>query len=654
MIEVIGVPGSSEYQAALLIRDALTKTWRGIDTSPAGEEHVKIAASVKLSGQKVSDIDVVVAGLFRTKRYLVPRSNAKDVDGNSIVGAKVRVRSFVVAVEVKEHSSDRMRIEAGGINVKYAGGWKSATQQNDDQAHALKGHFQDTTRSSPWVYRCVALLGIPELPRTRGIQQPNAGAVASLFDGLEFLMAAATVLGIRKINGEHAISSGNEELMEQVLSDGLFQQLRPSSLDRRRMDRIASRPEVARQLGSLLGKQRVHLRGHGGTGKTILLLQAAYEAFLDRGVRSVILTYNTALAADIQRTIALMGIPSDGDAGGITVRTVMSFMYSWLDKLGLGREGDIELSKYEEECREANEYFESGAAGPEEVARIRKEHHSELGFDAVLVDEAQDWPQSEADLLATLYGGSAIALADGFSQLVRGKATDWKSSVIGEPRDGERSLRDGLRMKASLAKFANALADEAGLQWKLSPSTEAPGGRVIIRIGRYAQMDDLQRDVLASAIMDGNMPVDLLHCVPPSEVKSNGLHRSSALAESFYRKGWMAWDAVDELTRRNFPRSSEALRVVQYESCRGLEGWITVLDGLDEAWQLARNSIKTLQSAEHLPAEAADAAAWLRTMIPLTRPIDTLVITLRDRDSRMGQVISNVAARLPDIVEIQH
>lgn len=225
--------------------------------------------------------------------------------------------------------------------------------------------------------------------------------------------------------------------------------------------------------------------------------------------------------------------------------------------------------------------------------------------------------------------------------------------MAGEQQDGDRSLRDGLRMKAGLAKFANALADEAGMQWKVSPSTEAPGGRVIIRIGRYAQMDDLQREVLASAIKDGNMPVDLLHCVPPSEVKSNGSHRSSALAESFYRKGWMARDAVDELTRRNFPRSSEAMRVVQYESCRGLEGWITVLDGLDEAWQLARNSIKALQSTEH-PAEAADAAAWLRTMIPLTRPIDTLVITLRDRDSRMGQIIANVAARLPDIVEIQH
>jgi hypothetical protein len=654
VIEVIGEPGSSEHQTALLIRDALAKAWRGIDTSPPEEEHVKIASSIKLSGQKVSDVDVVVAGLFRTKRYIVPRSNAKDTEGNSIVGTKVRVRSFIIAVEVKDQSSGAMRIEAGAVKVRYHDGWKSATDQNDAQAHALKGHFRDTIGGNPWVYRCVALLGIPELPRLRGIQQPPAGAVPSNFDALQFLMAAASVLGIRKNGGDHVISSGSDELIENVLADGLFQELKPSTLDRKRMDRIGSRPQLARELGTLLGNQRVHLRGHGGTGKTILLLQAAYEAFVERGIRSLVLTYNTALAADIQRTIALMGIPSDGDAGGITVQTVMSFMYSWLGHLGLGNDGEIDLRNYEGDCREANDYFASGAVGQQEVDVIKKAHPSEFGFDAILVDEAQDWPQPEADLLARLYGGNAIALADGFSQLVRGRATDWRSSVIGEPKDGERSLRDGLRMKASLAKFANALADEVGLQWKLAPSVEAPGGRVIVRIGRYSEMEALQRDVLASAIKAGNMPVDLLHCVPPSEVRASGDQRSSALAGAFRQNGWKAWDAVDEDTRRTFPRSSDVLRVVQYESCRGLEGWITVLDGLDESWELALRRTAGGRSSGKLPVEAAEAAAWLWVMIPLTRPIDTLVITLRDRHGRLGQVIEGLARRLPDIVDLEY
>lgn len=653
MIEVIGEPGSSEHQAALLVRDALARAWRGIDTSPPEEEHVKIASSVKLSGQKISDVDVVVAGLFRTRRYIVPRSNAKDMDGNSIVGAKVRVRSFIVAVEVKDHSSGAMRIEAGGVKVRYADGWKSATDQNDAQGHALKEHFRNTVGSGPWVYRCVALLGIPDLPTVRGIPQPPAGAVPSSFDALQFLMAAASVLGIRKTNGEHAISSGSDELMEKVLADGLFQELRPSSLDRRRMDRIASRPPVARELGGLLGRHRVHVRGHGGTGKTVLLLQAAYEAFVDRGTRSLVLTYNTALAADIQRTIALMGIPSDGDSGGITVRTVMSFMYSWLDKLGLGKDGEIDLGNYVGNCSEANDYFASGAVGQQEVDAIKTARPFEFGFDAILVDEAQDWPQPEADLLVRLYGGNAIALADGFSQLVRGRATDWRTSVIGGAKDGERSLRDGLRMKANLTKFANALADAVGLQWKVAPSVEAPGGRIIVRIGRYSEMEALQRDVLASAIKAGNMPVDLLHCVPPSEVRASGDQRSSALARAFRQNGWKTWDAVDEATRRSFPRSSDALRIVQYESCRGLEGWVTVLDGLDESWGLARKGIAGGQPGGQLPIEAAEAAAWLWIMIPLTRSIDTLVITLRDRRDPLGQVIEGLARRLPDIVDFE-
>ena len=654
MIEVMGQPGSSEHQAALLVRDALVRAWRGIETSPAEEEHVRIASSIKLSGQKVSDIDVIVAGLFRTKRYLVPKSNVKDIDGNSIVGTKVRVRSFVIAVEVKDQSSSAMRIEAGAVKVRYHDGWKSATDQNDAQAHALKGHFGDTIGVKPWVYRCVALLGIPELPRVRGIQQPPAGAVPSIFDASQFLLAAASVLGIRKNGGEHVISSGSDELMERVLADGLFQEMKPSTLDRKRMDRIGSRPALARELGNLLGIQRVHLRGHGGTGKTILLLQAAYEAFTDRGTRSWVLAYNTALAADIQRTIALMGIPSDGDAGGISVRTVMSFMYSWLGQLGFVKKSEIDLRNYESDCREANDYFASGAVGQQEVDAIKKAYPSEFGFDAILVDEAQDWPQAEADLLARLYGGSAIALADGFSQLLRGKATNWQSSVSGEHKVVPTSLKDGLRMKASLARFANAIADEVGLQWKIVPSPEAPGGRVIVRIGRYSDMEALQRDVLASALNAGNMPVDLLHCVPPSGVSADGEKRTSTLAGAFRQTGWTVWDAVDEATRRTFPRSIDAFRIVQYDSCRGLEGWTTVLDGLDESWEMACKGMAGNRPSTQLPFEAAEAAAWLWIMIPLTRPIDTLVITLRDRAGRLSQVIERIARRLPDIVDFEY
>ena len=344
MIEVLGEAGTAEHDAALLIRDALVRTWPGIDQTPESDDHVKIAASLKLSGQRISDIDVVVIGLFTGRRYIIPKGNVKDSDGASMMGTKIRVRSIVAAIEVKDHPPERMDISAGGVLVHYRDGWKSATDQSDKQCHALRQYLCDAAGANPFVHRCVMLRGIEELPKHRGVTQPSSGAVAARFDTSSLFMAMAMVGEVRKHGHEYSISAGDEESIQRILSSPILTPLKPSTLDRKRMDRIAARPAEAREIAAVLGDARVHIRGNGGTGKTILMLQSAYDAFLSRGVRSLVLTYNTALAADIQRTLALMGIPGDGEAGGIRVRTVMSYMYSWLSSLGLGEDGDIDLA----------------------------------------------------------------------------------------------------------------------------------------------------------------------------------------------------------------------------------------------------------------------------------------------------------------------
>jgi hypothetical protein len=659
MIEVIGATGTPEHEAALLIKDAIIRHWPGIENTPASDDHIKIVAGVKLFGLKISDIDIVVAGLFSGRRYIIPRGSARDADGESLLGTKVRVRSFVAAIEVKDHPASRMEISAGGVNVEYKDGWKSATDQNDKQRHALRSYLQFTTGANPYVYRCVMLRGIDELPKHRGITQPEAGTISARFDASAFFMAMAMTAELRKRGGEYTIASADDETLQRILSCSLMVQLKASNLDRKRMVRIASRPEQAREIAGLLGNARVHIRGNGGTGKTVLMLQSAYEAFISKGTRSLLLTYNTALAADIQRTLALMGIPGDGETGGIRVRTVMSFMYSWLSRFGLAGDGDIDLEEYDARCAEALRYFSEGALTDEEVTKAMRAEPLELAFDAILIDEAQDWPQAEADLLARIYGPTRISLADGLSQLIRGEPTNWREqTVLIKGGEAPRSLREGLRMKASLCKFANAIADEAGLQWHVTPNSQASGGRIILALGNYAQLDDLQEAVLRDAIRDGNMPVDLLHCVPPSSIKAlENMRRRSDLGKSFEAKTWELWDAVDPETRRTFPRSASSLRIVQYESCRGLEGWTTVLDGLDEFWDLKR--LTTLSSDQALsglidPELHAHAVAWQWCMIPLTRPIDTLVITFRDANSQLARVVATVAARMPDIVETMY
>lgn len=647
MIEVIGEDGSAEHEVGLMLASAFAKLWPGIETSPVNEEAIKIAAGVKLSGQKISDIDVVVVGSLRTRRHIVAKAGSSDSYGNSITGAKIRVRSFVIAVEVKDHSGDRISCEAGGVKVYYANGWKDATSQNEDQKYALRNYLRDMTGTEAWVQRCLVLRGIQELPKHRGIQQPVAGAVAATFDAATFLLATANVGGVQKQGGEYVISSSNEEVMEAILSDGLLKQLRPSNLDRRRMDRIAARPVEARELAAMLGTKRIHLRGNGGTGKTVLLLQSAYEAFLERGARTLVLTYNTALAADIQRTLALMGISGGGEAGGITVRTVMSFMYAWLEQLGLSIDEGISFENYEAKCAEARRYLAEGAVTFSDVASIKEKGSQEFSFDGIIVDEAQDWPADEAGLLTDLYGAELIALADGLSQLIRGSATDWKSPKDGEFAGGMKSLREGLRMKASLCRFANAVADEAGFQWHVTPNKQAAGGRVIVMYGDYSRQGHLQRSLLSSAIQDGNLPIDMLHCVPPSSIEASNGRRGSKLAAAFARQGWESWDGVDDVVRKSFPRSAGELRIVQYESCRGLEGWTVVLDGLDEFWDRKRE--EALKESSY-PAEA-ESVAWRWCMIPMTRPIDTLVITIRNKESMLARVLAKVSSKMPDTVE---
>lgn len=656
MIEVIGHSGTPEHDAALKIRAALASYWPGIDESPAEQDHVKIAANTKLAGYKVSDIDVVIAAKFARGRYFVPKTTIKDKGGRRITGAKIRVFSLVAAIEVKGHDARGLNISNGGISVTYKEGPKSATDQNDAQAQALKSYFCDLTRQNPWVYRTVLLAGINELPKDRGRQVPDAGAVAANFDLAALLCAMAGIHGVSKIGNEYTISSAKPDTMESILSASIFKQIVPSNLDRKKMDRIAARPPEALELAGQFGEKRVHLRGEGGTGKTILLAQAAHEAFKSHGKRCLFLTYNHALTADIQRLLALLGVPSGGESGGVDVRTVMSFIYSWLRRLGaIGADEDLDFDRYGELCQKALSFFEDGLLIDEDIARAKSANFEEFDYDVILVDEAQDWPQPEADLLVKLYGGNCISLADGMSQLIRGKATDWRSSVRNREDTKNLALHECLRMKSNLGQFTNAIAERAGLNWQITPSTKAAGGRVIVRRGLFHEMPHLHQELLTKASSEGCEPIDCLYCVPASGVQTEGNGRASILGMAMEERNLLVWDGVDPVSRRDYPRSTKDNRIVQYDSCRGLEGWVVVLDALDDFWEAKYRDALAEPAASGAtmgPEQRARRAAWKWCMMALTRPIDTLVITLKNDESEVSRLLKRVAVANPDIVEL--
>jgi hypothetical protein len=438
----------------------------------------------------------------------------------------------------------------------------------------------------------------------------------------------------------------------------IFRRIIPTALDRAKMDLIVTRQPESDLVLSALGESMITLRGRGGTGKTIMLLQAAWHAFEARALRSLVLTYNHALAADIRRILALMNVPADPDGGGLTVETVMGFMYRWFRELAvLDESADFSEEQYRTHCSGALELIEGGAIGPGDVREIISGKPDHYDYDCIIVDEAQDWPQVEADLLKALYDPSRIALADGVDQLVRGGRTDWTAGVSRDRRQLV-PLERCLRMKRNLASFANSVADVGSIKWQVEPNDKAGGGRVIILRRPYLEYPDLHEGLVAQAKSAGNAELDFLMCVPSSTICATNEHKVSDLGRQMREAGYNIWEGVDPNARKDFPRSCDQYRIVQYASCRGLEGWTVLLEGLDEYWEECRywRHAQGLTELEEIACEDIDGVsekeAWRRVLIGMTRPIDTLVISLKDWTSIISEKLATIAADSSDFVEL--
>ncbi len=288
--------------------------------------------------------------------------------------------------------------------------------------------------------------------------------------------------------------------------------------------------------------------------------------------------------------------------------------------------------------------------------RKSREQTEAFGWDFVFVDEGQDWPEDERDLLRRFYPSSQFVIADGVDQFVRGqKACDWQSGL---PKSAVRilNLTTCLRMKANLAHFANQFAAALGLPgWSVDANAQAPGGRVVVVEGDYFAVMGLHQRLLDLNAADGNQPVDMLLCVPPKLVKHPAdAPPRSLVAERLEGEGFSVWDGVSTAVRDSYPVSVAQLRIVQYDSCRGLEGWVVIALGLDE---LHRYKRETWQPPAAEPGSFSDdpeeahrhAVRWL--MIPLTRAVDTLVIQVEAGPSSVREALGKAAETCSDFVE---
>jgi hypothetical protein len=650
MIQLLGSTEGREAEAAHDLRQLIVESWPWAEKQE--DVAIHIIAGVKCHGQKRRDLDILLLASFPEPVPFRPFLDIAWGDGPPFRPKEASVDSLCVVIEVKEQDAAGVDFEgAGRVRVRYfqAGKehWSSATDQNEEQKFSLIGYLQHHGLAAPYVSNLIWLKNLTnkQLP-SRPHNMLGGNSTWELF--LNVLLQLDRK---RTTSGGWVVSARTRTFDAAVHL--LTRPLKATGLDRLRMDRI-TQAAVQPEWLDLLGTRQVIFRGRGGSGKTVLLLQLAWKAFEERNLRVLLLTYNKALAADIRRLLTLLGVPDDIGLRSLQIQTVHSFVYALLKGLRYlsGAEEDF-LERYESIKEEALEMLRTGAITEGDVASLVSRQPLAFRWDLLFIDEAQDWPENERDLLRHFHPPERFVLADGVDQLVRGQECDWHGSLApGQSRT--IFLPTCLRMKAALARFANELATLLGLgTWKVTPNPEAAGGRVVVIEGDYFKDRALHADLLSAGAAAGNEPVDMLGCIPPALVGRNDADGSveSVPAQMLRAWGFEVWDGASADVRSSYPVSSQELRIVQYDSCRGLEGWITFLWGLDDFFEYKQGSWRPPAGPGLDDARQAflHAVRWL--MIPLTRAIDTLVIQVGGRDTPFKRALRQVAESCVDFVE---
>lgn len=632
-IEIIGAESGAEREAAEFVRNMF-------DSFIGTSHKMVIIVGAKCLGENTQDIDLMLLGTFGSGlRFTGGCGETK--------GRDVRLVNLCLIIEVKDHSGSRLRFDSQRVKVKYVRDrvehWEDVSEQVFQQKIALRNYLLRYKLSVPRIEGVIWLRNYDGL-----IPAAAANVIGSNPSLIDFLRLIEKIWVPKRADNDYFISfSRNADINSiQKISSFLRPTIIPTILDRKRLELICKRLISDQKYAIRLGQQLLIFRGRGGSGKTIHLLRLAKDLY-DDGRRVLLLTFNKALVADIRRLLVILGINNQGFDKGIHISTAHKYfidMLSIWDLKSYNENSDeffrIEYPKFKSELLQllSNETPESLCKEPEV-----QNAPEVFAWDYILIDESQDWPEDERDLLYRCFGPHRCIIADGVDQLTRGVSPcDWTAPLLSSNRQTV-PLRRALRMKSNLCRFIKAYAEEAGGEWDQEINEEIPGGSVTIIEGPYTLVE--HNEIFKHHRDHGNEPIDALFCVPPDAMAD------TIITDSLRDWGLLVWDGTSSNVRDTFPTQLEEHRVVRYESCRGLEGWTVVCIGLDCFYEnRLRHAVSApVNSLFDSPADFAHRQAVAWTLIPLTRAIDHLVIQI-EKQGFVADICRKLANMHPDFV----
>jgi hypothetical protein len=150
----------------------------------------------------------------------------------------------------------------------------------------------------------------------------------------------------------------------------------------------------------------------------------------------------------------------------------------------------------------------------------------------------------------------------------------------------------------------------------------------------------LHRAVRDIAAAGSASPVDTLTCIP---ARSSEAVAYSDCAQKLIAAGEQVWDGTVTENRDDAPADLACWRLVKYDSCRGLDGWVTIALGLDQLIA-SKTKYPNLQPGE-IDSPENVARRWL--MMAITRVVSTLIITITDPEASIVATLRSATATLP-------
>jgi hypothetical protein len=561
---------------------------------------------IKTSYRSYVEVDQLIYIKFKENfEYTFPRKG-KDY--------RYIFKNLLLNIEVKTHTSATDIVSRGeDIYVKYKGkeSSRSIQKQMSDQSEAISTDVRaqlNITDQEVIVFSFVFFPNISEneFASTRPIKGDNGFIIfkESRFD-MVLKHIARNFSSSSDSEPIHSIPEIFESSYSSWLND-LNRKIEADSTTRFFNELIKDEYWNESEVYDNIGEKLIIIEGNPGTGKTIRLLQIAYNLIKDGHHRPILLTYNKALAMEIKRLVDRSGFSE------LIVRNVDSFLIEQYRKLPDLDPNELVLVD--------NQYDEKWKG-----VLNRSAEQIELSHDVLLLDEAQDTPIIDYDILLKLFHNNNIVISYGDRQFVRNPLNWTERLLFEEFIVDDLSCRISKRNKKNLVDFFNEFSRSYDPlnAWNLKSDINTGGGSIILT----NRSDRTLFAVLNRKLSETGLKERDLLVIHPSDVQT-GYFEELGIGVNF--------SYYSSRAGKDFKFQESAHRCVHFKSSRGLEGFVVVIYELDKILE----EIKSGRSDEDQDIRSV-ISDWLQMLF--TRAIDTLVIIVDDRSSKISQVLQRVS-----------